>query len=882
MIKDKAQRKGIALGAIFAFVVSMFGALPAQAAPSTSAFTIVAAGDDSSTFATFIDDDFTLLVARNASEVSETDFNSYLHYSITTTRTYGSTYSITVDTSTESDTAVHSVTTEQDEPGQSIYYNGSILTGVSSTISGTVSGNIPAEYPYVVAPQGTGTGQPQKISFRLDGGAEPLTSASPSVTVTVTAFLDLNGNNKWDSATEPSATQAFSFKKYSEVAPSVTLGAVEAGTSHVTASATFAGLNVGQLPGKFAVRFTAWQDTEQAGISYSAIAEQTPTYTLGYSMSDNITLATAAAAGNTFSAQIVYDSVSAYLVLGTGGTTEQALTKFAKTTVTVAAASVTGGTLYAVTNANAKVAGGSVFAVRTNNLITVRATFSGVASTSATTATWTFPGVTLDATKTLSVNGGTAEVTATHSAVTSTVNKTTGVTEITLLSSGFGLSDNLTVSVKVPGLAAMSIALDTVAETWTLTQDATHVSATPGSAISAGVTVKDQWSVNSTKTDQRVKFTWTAGYSGTATVSYATVAAGTAQATLTPTRTPTTGSATVTMQLQYLNGNVWTDTGSSVDTVVYITEGTAGFRTGLAASYSASISYGASYSWSSAINAAYVTNTGSSVVVSGTGLIFRDANDATSTGSDTLTLPGNSTGQVAFEVTARLAGTYTVTLTSGTATTTSLIVVAPARSDAGASISWDTTNIVPGKTKIVTGTLVDANGNPVDTTIAGTSAVDSGTASIVVTYTGTAGIPVGTMPTETDADGKFRVSILTSAADDGSFTLTATYLPQGTATAAADKVMSSNVITVGASAASADQKITVGSFKGYVAIYTRGYEGQKLSAKVAGKWLVVDPIVNMTGKDHSRVVRLTGAGYTIKVDTYIDGVLMQSDTIVTK
>jgi len=80
----------------------------------------------------------------------------------------------------------------------------------------------------------------------------------------------------------------------------------------------------------------------------------------------------------------------------------------------------------------------------------------------------------------------------------------------------------------------------------------------------------------------------------------------------------------------------------------------------------------------------------------------------------------------------------------------------------------------------------------------------------------------------------------------------------------------------------AEQKITVGTFKGYVAIYTKGYMGQKLSAKVAGRWLVVDPIAAYKSNDYSRVVRLTGAGYTITVDLYIDGVFVRSEVVTTK
>jgi hypothetical protein len=71
-----------------------------------------------------------------------------------------------------------------------------------------------------------------------------------------------------------------------------------------------------------------------------------------------------------------------------------------------------------------------------------------------------------------------------------------------------------------------------------------------------------------------------------------------------------------------------------------------------------------------------------------------------------------------------------------------------------------------------------------------------------------------------------------------------------------------------ATAAESDTKVNVGTFKGYVALYAKGYEGQKMSAIVAGKWIVVESLAS----DFERVVRFTGAGYTITTKIYIDGV----------
>ena len=79
------------------------------------------------------------------------------------------------------------------------------------------------------------------------------------------------------------------------------------------------------------------------------------------------------------------------------------------------------------------------------------------------------------------------------------------------------------------------------------------------------------------------------------------------------------------------------------------------------------------------------------------------------------------------------------------------------------------------------------------------------------------------------------------------------------------------------------KKLTVGSFKGFIAIYSQGYEGAKLSAKVAGKWLVVDALdESFKGNDYSRTVRFTGTGYNILVHLYINGELIKTEELMTQ
>ena len=76
----------------------------------------------------------------------------------------------------------------------------------------------------------------------------------------------------------------------------------------------------------------------------------------------------------------------------------------------------------------------------------------------------------------------------------------------------------------------------------------------------------------------------------------------------------------------------------------------------------------------------------------------------------------------------------------------------------------------------------------------------------------------------------------------------------------------------------ANTKLNAGSFKGYVALYAKGYEGHKLSAKVGRDWVIVDSIES----DFERYVEFTGAGYEINVRMFIDGQFVFSKKLTTR
>ena len=77
---------------------------------------------------------------------------------------------------------------------------------------------------------------------------------------------------------------------------------------------------------------------------------------------------------------------------------------------------------------------------------------------------------------------------------------------------------------------------------------------------------------------------------------------------------------------------------------------------------------------------------------------------------------------------------------------------------------------------------------------------------------------------------------------------------------------------------SSEQVLNAGSFKGYVALYVKGYGGARFSAKVGNDWVIV-PIV---GSSFERYVEFTGAGYEINVRMYINRELITTKTITTK
>lgn len=89
------------------------------------------------------------------------------------------------------------------------------------------------------------------------------------------------------------------------------------------------------------------------------------------------------------------------------------------------------------------------------------------------------------------------------------------------------------------------------------------------------------------------------------------------------------------------------------------------------------------------------------------------------------------------------------------------------------------------------------------------------------------------------------------------------------------------VVEAKAVTATSDRKVNPGSFKGYVAVYAKGYEGSRLSAKVGKDWVIVSSIPSSPNNLY-RHVEFTGAGVDVAVRIFIDRVLIDTINLTTK
>jgi hypothetical protein len=707
---------------------------------------------------------------------------------------------------------------------------------LSYTISGTANTVVTDSVTATIyASANASTTVASAIELELYGA----TSVSATTSIVVTAFVDADNDNTLDSG-EWSAERTITFYPYTGLRASVAMDAVYEDTSvaqNYKATVTGWNVNVDQMDGTPAVTFKVNNAASGSAVS---INKATGVATLSGTVS----------AAATFSAAVAYDGYT----VATSSTVNSTDRTIDRVTVSV------------VTGDNIKRTGAAAADARVNSTFTIQmltTTSSSDLVGVATSGTYKITtNETLGSAVTLTVGGTTHTTTSTLPTANAFTTDANGKASLTLTTVGYAAAKTITVEVTAQRITS----------TWTITQkaatytvkavDGQYAYAVPGGSVALSYTVKDQWGANPTGVAQRLRVDVSGG-NQTAQSLYGTVAAGAASVTVTGKPSTASGNASAKVHLEKQDSSTlnWsTDTGATTTS----TEVTVKFNSaGLAfstnpASDSASVS-GATATVSGALN-----HPGGSVTVTGAGLTFTNASGTTA--SDTMTVRTAANGLFTISAHSKVAGKYPVTVTAGTYSKAIVITIDAITAHEATKMSITQLGggsyVAPGSTLRVVIKLTDANGN-----IAANSA-----ASLSVTVTGPGF--TGTLPTKTDKNGEATLNVLLGSQDTGTVKVEGSF-------AAAKTVTSSAEFTVG-TAPAADKKITVGSFKGFIAIYTKGYEGSKLSAKVAGKWLVVPSLSNWSNKDYSRTVRFTGAGYLIQVHLYIDGEFVRTDEVTTK
>jgi hypothetical protein len=858
-IKDKS---GLALGAIVSLIASLFvgvvGVSPAAATNETSAvITPLGAGPLTENTILITEPFETLMrygtgVAAGSGTYPLSNFS--LHYSI----------------SSESETLnIMSAAAANFSGADNI--GGTSISAGTTPATGYVT--VDSTSPYV--------------AFQFPAA----TSMSAAISVTVTPFLDNDGVAGWSDGDSKGDPYTMNFVPWSGLGGAVSITQPTVGAKQVTVSATFTEgtMRWSQLAGGFSVHILSTFDnpTNSGTISTAVPFDASSIYRAATTIDDtavNFSFSAVANVGESgglnndgvdgvesVSARLVYYAVSP----DNNAVDITSSRVIAVSTVSVGAQSAAGLTLSPATSANIIKTGDNAASARYNSAFSLTAfpysasITTSIAVASSFTVSSVGSGLDFDVDSGVILNGVTYTSSAQFAAAGFTL--AAGTTTVTVETYGQDATgtDNMVFNLR-QGLQDVSLTVTLVEVAYTAVYTPTSVAGLSGASKTFVVDVEDQFGEKSVRTDMRILGS-VALASSTSTAT-ATVTAGTATLTIAPTPASRTGSATLTLQPQYFNQATqgWDNLGTA-DTVTWnvyaAADGADGF-TSRTATASMSISYGvAAYSWSGVVSVAIV-NSYSPITVTATGLVIENNDETTTTASDTLTVTANGVAGN-FRFAGHIAGTYTVTFTNGTETTTSLVTIHAAGHDKGASISFDKSSIASGETSTLTGKLVDEHGNPVAT---------GGTASVAVTYTGK-GLPYGNSATmQTDADGEFTFQVLVLSTEKGDAAISTTYKPTGEASSTRN-ITAVHALSVGAAAAStADQKVNAGSFKGYVAVYAKGYEGQRLSAKVGNDWVVVASLAS----NFERVVEFTGAGYTIAVRIYIDRVLVDTITVTTK
>ena len=717
-MSNKLTRKSLAFGALVALASSVIAGAPAQAAGE-----VIVAPTSGTTYTVFSDDTFTLATSF-APGFAPASY-AQLKYQVASSAAIQTGASVNAVAATATTAAVAAL-------------------GATALTSGQA-----------VVSAGSSAGTDYRVlAVALPAGSSATTATQ---TVTVTAFVDANNDGAL-TAGEWSQAQTITFKKYSEVLPTVALTPALAGDLTLKATATYpADVNTAMLTAAdFKVAFTG-----ATGVTAA------PGVVAASGVYSNAVTGVVAAA--TVTARAYYKGIA----LGT-----------AAVSGTVAAAVVVTNVAALVEGPDAKVISGTATA-RLNTAYSVKATLRGavvapatvgpVVPNKAVTVAITGAG-TLTTTRTLSINGtvynGTTAIPASI-ALTSDAN---GEVKVDLKSVGFLAADTpVSLTFTSENIPSNAVAVSQAATAYAITADEGNLYSTAlGTPQSIALSVKDQFGTLSTKSDRIAVTTTSAITAFTAGTTYVAVSGGKATYSATSGTGTAAGSISLATSLEAqdastLNWAAYATPVAGSAIVVNVTTVANSFAVAPAATatakvtpdaYTSAISNAAGYS---AVYSVTVTNPGTLVTVAAPGAYIKVGSTF---GEGTATERSPAGGVVAVVVYAKTVGSLTATFTNGVAVKTSVITLTTDLAPALVSLVTPAQAQV-GQAMDVVINVTDKWGNVVATP---TSGINAGILSVKSTGTGyfASSAPVA------NAAGVATVKYIVGTADIGTAYLSAT------------------------------------------------------------------------------------------------------------
>lgn len=442
-----------------------------------------------------------------------------------------------------------------------------------------------------------------------------------------------------------------------------------------------------------------------------------------------------------------------------------------------------------------------------------------------------------------------------------------GVAKVSLRTIGFEQDDTLVLNASVEGASSAPLVMVTTTPAYSLLSENYLYATKPGESTKISFRVQDHWGVALSESGYRVRLIQEIdGFTFEKSAGEAPLVSGTAGLTLTTLPSALNRSAILRGVLERLDfsKNAWVSTGLISEPIrINVSEEPVYFKELPGASATTKVSYLPNKIEWVAITGA-VSVPGSEVSVDGgEGLIFRIGQNSQAVAGG-LSLRATADGKYSFEVASLRSGLHTISQRAGAVEVHSVLSVAAAPGHAGKSITFDKTSLPSGQTSKLTGTLLDENGNAVQT---------SGKADILVSWNG-AGFSVGVGSVETDATGKFSIVILVPAAERGSGTITAIYRPIGQSEHP-DNIYESLTLTI--EKRPAEVSASLSSSNGQWIVLVENGIGLNVTVKAGSRWLksiASSNSFNLSGRAQ--------AGTTLPIKVWVDGELLNEQRLTIK